>query len=76
MHSQQMIWKPDAGWTPIKAKPEAISLVFYFGTRQMLACGARYNELREMFPAAHILGCSTGGQINNNDISDDPCVRH
>jgi hypothetical protein len=74
MHSQQLIWKPDAGWTPIKAKPEAISLVFYFGTRQMLACGARYNELRQMFPAAHILGCSTGGQINNNDISDDEIV--
>src|ERR1700688_5162672 len=74
MHSQQIIWKPDAGWTPIKAKPEAISLVFYFGTRQMLACGARYNELRQMFPAAHILGCSTGGQINNNDVSDDEIV--
>jgi hypothetical protein len=74
MHSQQITWNPRAGWTPIEAKPEDISLVFYFGTRQMLACGARYNELREMFPAAHILGCSTGGQINNNDISDDEIV--
>ena len=27
-----------------------------------------------MFPAAHILGCSTGGQINNSDISDDEIV--
>ena len=27
-----------------------------------------------MFPSAHILGCSTGGQINNNDISDDEIV--
>ena len=40
----------------------------------MLACGKRYSELREMFPAAHILGCSTGGQINNSDISDDEIV--
>jgi hypothetical protein len=74
MHSQQIVWKPDTGWTPIKAKPEDISLVLYFGMRQMLACGTRYSELREMFPAAHILGCSTGGQINNNDISDDEIV--
>jgi hypothetical protein len=40
----------------------------------MLACGARYSELRNMFPTAHILGCSTGGQINNNDVSDDEIV--
>ena len=72
MQSQQITWNPQAGWTPIKA--ENVSLVFYFGTRQMLACGTRYNELREMFPAAHILGCSTGGQINNSDISDDEIV--
>jgi len=74
MHSQQITWNPQAGWTPIKAEPEKVSLVFYFGARQMLACGERYSELREMFPAAHILGCSTGGQINNSDISDDEIV--
>jgi len=74
MHSQQITWNPQAGWTPLKVEPEKVSLVFYFGTRQMLACGKRYHELREMFPAAHILGCSTGGQINNSDISDDEIV--
>ena len=74
MHSQQLIWNPQAGWTPFKAEPEKVSLVFYFGIRQMLACGKRFSELREMFPAAHILGCSTGGQINNSDISDDEIV--
>jgi hypothetical protein len=72
MHSQQITWNPQAGWTAIKA--ENVSLVVYFGTRQLLACGKRYNELRGMFPEAHILGCSTGGQINNNDISDDEIV--
>jgi hypothetical protein len=74
MHSQQITWNPQAGWTPIKAETEKVSLVFYFGARQMLACGERYHELREMFPAAHIVGCSTGGQINNSDISDDEIV--
>ena len=74
MHSQQLTWNPQAGWTPFKAEPEKVSLVFYFGIRQMLACGKRFSELREMFPAAHILGCSTGGQINNSDISDDEIV--
>jgi hypothetical protein len=74
MHSQQITWNARAGWTSVKAQPETVSLVFYFGTREMLASGARYNELRQMFPLAHILGCSTGGQINNNDVSDDEIV--
>ena len=74
MQSQQITWNPQIGWTPIAADPENVSLVFYFGAREMLACGARYRELREMFPEAHVLGCSTGGQINNSDVSNEEIV--
>ena len=74
MHSQQITWSQQAGWSPVAADPEKIAVVFYFGTREVLACGTRYHELREMFPAAHILGCSTGGQINNSDVNDDGIV--
>jgi len=74
MESEQITWNPQAGWTPAKARLKNVSLVFYFGTRQMLACGARFNELRAMFPAAHIMGCSTGGQINSSDVNDDEVV--
>jgi hypothetical protein len=74
MQSQQVTWNPQRGWTLIAAGPDKVSLVFYFGARQTLACGNRYRELREMFPAAHILGCSTGGQINNSDVNDDEIV--
>jgi len=74
MHSQQITWNLQAGWSPVATDPEKVALVFYFGTREVLACGQRYRELREMFPAAHILGCSTGGQINNSDVNDDGIV--
>jgi hypothetical protein len=37
--------------------------ILFFGTRDAPARGARYRALRAMFPAAHILGCSTGGRI-------------
>src|SRR5258708_27489481 len=43
-------------------------------TGQVLECGRRFSVIREMLPAAHILGCSTAGQINNSDISDDEIV--
>ena len=74
MHSQQITWDLQTGWRPQIADPDGVMLVFYFGTRAVLANGARYRELREMFPAAHIVGCSTGGQINNSDVSDEGVV--
>jgi hypothetical protein len=49
-------------------------LVLYFGARAALACGARYRQMRDRFPRAHILGCSSGGQIHNDDVSDDEIV--
>jgi hypothetical protein len=74
MHVQQIVWSKRSGWTAAKNLLDEASLVLYFGERERLACGARYDELRSMYPAAHILGCSTGGQINNNDINDDEIV--
>jgi hypothetical protein len=74
MRSQRIVWNQQSGWTPKPLEPGHASLVFYFGTRQALACGTRYNELRALFPAAHILGCSTGGQIDDNDVGDDEIV--
>ena len=74
MYSQQINWDSQTGWSPAPDQAEKTTLVFYFGAREALACGKRYQELRAMFPRAHILGCSTGGQINNSDVSDDGII--
>jgi len=71
MRVAQLSWSETAGWTAVSGDRAKADLVFFFGTRQALACGARYRELRAMFPSAHILGCSTGGQIHNDDVTDD-----
>lgn len=71
MHAEQLSWNKASGWVSGNGSSRAADLVLYFGTRQALACGARYEELQEKFPGAHLLGCSTGGQIRNNDIIDD-----
>jgi hypothetical protein len=73
MRTEQLCWTEASGWQPA-ATGNAADLVLFFGTRQALGCGSRYRELREMFPRAHILGCSTGGQIRNDDIVDDEIV--
>jgi hypothetical protein len=72
MRVQQLVWNKRSGWTVAAA--DEPTLVLYFGTREALACGARYDELRRNFPRAHLLGCSTGGQINNDDVNDDEIV--
>lgn len=70
MRTYQLSWSETTGWRAANGAPVKADLVLYFATRQALACGERYRELRAMFPDAHILGCSTGGQIRNDDVTD------
>lgn len=71
MRVAQLCWSENAGWAVVPGERTDADLVFFFGTRQALTCGARYHELRAMFPNAHIIGCSTGGQIRDQDVTDD-----
>lgn len=74
MRVQQLVWKSGSGWNGAGTAGQSAGLVFYFGTRGALSSGERYQELRTMFPDAHVVGCSTGGQINNDDVNDDEIV--
>ncbi len=71
MRAHQLSWSEGSGWRGGNGDGGSANLVLFFGARQALACGSRYRELRNMFPQAHILGCSTGGQIINDDVTDD-----
>jgi hypothetical protein len=74
MRVDQLSWNETAGWSAVPAGRGKANLVFFFGGRQALAGGERYHELGAMFPDAHILGCSAGGQICNDDLTDDDVV--
>ena len=71
MRASQLFWDNGANWSADAAELDRAGLVFYFGKRQMLADGTLYGSLRQRFPEAHILGCSTGGQLAGLDVSDD-----
>src|SRR3984957_19589973 len=71
MQAHQLSWTETSGWRGGNGHGRSENLVLFFGARQALAGGARYRELRTMFPNAHILGCSTGGQIVGDDVTDD-----
>jgi hypothetical protein len=71
MRAYQLSWTSAHGWGPSSTDFSPIDLVLYFGLRSALADGARYRDLCQMFPKAHVVGCSTGGQIRNDDVDDD-----
>ena len=71
MQADQLTWNGVSGWLAQGAIPDTANLVLYFGTRSALENGQRYGELRDMFPGAHVVGCSTGGQIAKSDIISD-----
>jgi hypothetical protein len=71
MRASQLFWDNVSGWTDGAVAIDRAGLIFYFGTRQTLATGTLYQSLRQRFPEAHILGCSTGGQFAGLDVGDD-----
>jgi len=44
--------------------------VLYFGASDALGTEAWYRDLRTMYPDAHLVGCTSGGQIQQAGISD------
>jgi hypothetical protein len=70
MRASRLYWKDLSGWADDPEQPLPAGLVLYFGSRQTLADAASYTALRTRFPHANILGCSTGGQMTDGDVSD------
>lgn len=64
-------WTTPTGWQPATLAREAPDLVLYFGSRQSLAESAPFDAMKALCPQAHILCCSTGGQIQDDQIFDD-----
>jgi hypothetical protein len=71
MRVNEFSWSEAGAWSGDRKDRDGANLVLYFGARRALADKARYDELRAIFPKAHLLGCSTGGQIQNDDVVDD-----
>lgn len=66
-------WSKDTNWQS-QGKLIDANLVIYFGGQGTLNSGERYRELRSFYPNAHIIGCSTGGEICGEDVNDNTVV--
>ena len=76
MKTEQRSWTRAVGWLPAFPGPVAQSaqLVLVFGATAVLQDLLLMESIRKLYPVAHILGCSTAGEICAARVSDDSLV--
>ncbi len=76
MRIEQRIWTKANGWVSRmgEALGDSAHLVLTFAGTSIMKAGRLLEEVKERYPAAHILGCSTAGEISGTDVSDDSLV--
>lgn len=70
---QQRTWNSVTGWLP--AAPgnmsDAPQLILVFGARPLLEQSEQLLEIASAFPAAHLVACSTAGEISGSRVMDN-----
>lgn len=75
MRISQHVWTRDAGWQQAGGENAAdAQLVFYFSAPDVWRAASPFEHLSAMFPQAHIVGCTTGGEILGEDVLDGSVV--
>ena len=79
MQAHQSIWTAARGWEDTVAVPASVprphaSLVLVFGSVTRLRDAEVMGALRERWPGARIVGCSTAGEIAGIHVFDDSLV--
>ncbi len=76
MKLEQRVWTEEQGWSP--SPPGALrplaQLVFVFGANSTVGNSPLLKEIRDAYPSAHILGCSTAGEIYGSRVLDNSLV--
>jgi hypothetical protein len=76
MEIEQRKWTQSHGWAPKSAADFAKSsqLVLVFGATAALRRQELTAQIRRDYPAAHVFGCSTAGEICGTQVSDESLV--
>ncbi len=76
MKIEQRIWTQTEGWAPSQEGETGVSaqLVLVFGSTLALTTTPALDETRARYPEAHVLGCSTAGEIFGTKVLDDSLV--
>ena len=73
MRIQTTLYRPESGWSlaPDPTLDSPSTLVLGFGAAGLGAEAAPFDALRQTFPNAVLLGCSTAGEIAGVEVHDD-----
>ena len=76
MKIEQQQWTATGGWspTPSTAIRNTAQLVLVFGARDLFNDPLYFKQIRETYRQAHILGCTTAGEIYGTRVFDDSLV--
>ncbi|MBN1994312.1 MAG: FIST C-terminal domain-containing protein [Anaerolineae bacterium] len=76
MKVEQTKWTQAKGWQPDlpTSLGEAAQLVLVFGATSILKKQEPLQKIKQAYPGAYILGCSTAGEICGTQIFDDALV--
>ncbi len=69
-------WTSARGWESgsLGHIASGAQLVLLFGSREVLGQGRHVEHVRAAFPGAHVVGCSTAGEIHGTEVTDDSLV--
>jgi hypothetical protein len=76
MKIEQRQWTATAGWLPDTSASlsNVAQLVLVFGSTALFRDPSHFTKLKETYPRAHILGCTTAGEIYGTRVCDDSLV--
>ncbi|NJN49479.1 MAG: hypothetical protein HC805_06525, partial [Alkalinema sp. RL_2_19] len=76
MRIQQQVWTIAHGWNQalISEGGDRVQLLLGFGSPAVLRQPGWQDELRQCYPNARLLGCSTAGEIVGTQVLDDSLV--
>ena len=70
MRATQGLWTSQSGWSaPEHSGP--VDLVLAFGSSKAFAEGSQWQALKDRYPGAIVIGCSTGGEIYGCEVLDE-----
>ena len=74
MRVATLTYAADRGWSCSGSSVDDPHVVLWFGAPQLAREPSVYTALRSHFPNAVIAGCSTGGEIHNDEVQDGTAV--
>ncbi len=74
MRIEQLHWSTKTGWTPEAAAStlgESAQVAFLFGSAALIKASESFELCRRIYPNAHLLGCSTAGEIQGTTVRQE-----